>query len=770
MAESSHPWQGPVDQTNCEREPIHILGAIQGQGVLLALDPATLRVVQWSRNLPAVLRCEPQQLSGVEIDRLIDAASVSGLRQVVADGQDGHTRTLNVRWQASPLDPPSLGMAHLFQGVLILEVEIGQPRNEPFVAAPTQGAGTVPQFLQRASQAMQAAPTLDALYQTITERIRELSGFDRVMVYRFLEDGHGAVVGESVRDDLEKFFGLHYPASDIPSQARRLYELNPLRSIADLTAPPVPLDPTLCPIHNQPLDLTYSVFRSVSPIHIEYLRNMGVAASMSISILEHGRLWGLIACHHYAPRYLPLELRVACELFGTMAGNYVTSRALAETSAARSERLALLQGALQTASAGESLHDGFVHAADKLQRVMQSSGLAVCVSDRITQRGATPTVDVTARLRDLFAERIEQKVWCQDRLPAWTDVDEQTAAVASGVAVVRVGSNPRDVLLFFRPEYRHTVNWGGDPNKPVTQTAEGQKLSPRRSFAVWQETVHHRSREWTPIDHAVAEDLQVGATVLVARRITELQRLNDELTRINNDLDTFAYAASHDLREPLRGVHQLVFLLEQELGATVAERVRKRLEGLQETATRMDALIEALLRLSRAGRRDLTIEPIPVVEIVEEAADMSLGGRGSRGITVDIGNLPTLPVDFICVREIFINLLTNAVKYNDAETKTIQVSYVPARDVPTTPVAARGKSAFAVQDNGIGIALADQPKVFEIFRRLHLPNEYGGGTGAGLAIVRKIVERHAGVIWLDSEPGHGTTFYFTLGDVEPAAF
>lgn len=753
-----------IDLSNCDREPIHQLGAIQQQGILLAADPADLRVVQWSDNAPETIGVAADGMAAKSLVDLVDSAAAVVIRRVAEKSVPGAVRTLTVQWKHGRETTQHVAVAHVHQGVLILEVENTEASSQPFIVTARAEEETVPQFLQHASAELQSCDSLEELYQSIARLLRDLSGFDRVMVYRFLEDGHGAVVGESVGEQFESFLGLHYPASDIPPQARRLYELNLLRSIADVNASPVALTPFACPLHGGPLDLTYSVFRSVSPIHIEYLKNMGVAASMSVSILKDGRLWGLIACHHHTPLYLSLELRVACQLFGTMAGTYLTSRTLTEEASRKSARLELISEALQTASEQGSLREGLRDAADLFLRAMDCSGLTIFLGDQTVSAGAVPGESDLKNIRQLPAQVSSPPSWTTDRLPTQIALSPDGVEKASGMAFVRLGTRPDDALFFFRPEYRRTVSWGGDPNKPVQQSSEGMKLSPRRSFTVWKETVQGRSREWSVMDQAILNDLHGGLNTLLARRMIEVERLNRELTRINGDLNTFAYAASHDLREPLRNVHQLIFLLEEDLGNSVTDDLRSRLQSLQRVTGRMDQLIEGLLRISRVGGRDLQIEPVSLQQVVDEAARQATDGHESDGVVaITTSNLPTLLADYMGLREIFINLFTNALKYNRSPRKEVHVSYGLFTEAEGAPASALGKWGVTVRDNGIGIAPTAYATVFEVFRRLHA-REYKG-VGVGLTIVKKVVERLEGTVWLQSTQGQGTSFHFTVGDL-----
>lgn len=762
MADDLGPTE-VVDLSNCEREPIHIPGSIQPHGLLLAVDAATLCVVQWSVNAPGVVGLAGESLPGRPIADLVDPATDEMLERLVGDGAEAVMMPLRTRFTHAKLDRMHLGVAHLYQGVLIVEYELIHSQHETLHATAAESREPITRRLKQATTRMQSCATLEELYGTIAQSVRLLSGFDRVMVYRFLKDGHGSVVGEAKASHLESFLGLHYPATDIPPQARRLYTVNTLRLIADINARAVPIAPTVCPVHGGPLDLTYSAFRSVSPIHIEYLQNMGVGASMSISLLRGGELWGLIACHHYRPLQLPFELRAGCELLGTTAGAYLATRFDADKVRERTRRTDLLRRALRLCESQETLADGIQTASRELLEIADADGMAICLGETSIACGRTPPQPVIQILQQRFAE-LEEAEFDTDNLVEFDPRCARHASEGSGVRMLRIGPARRDILMFFRVEYTQEVTWAGNPDKQLEATESGVRLSPRKSFAAWKQTVSGRSREWIDVDRDATSELRLSLIHVVGRRLTEIVRLNEELARINSDLNSFTYAASHDLKEPLRAVHQSLFFLEESLGGEVAEEVRHRIDMLRKNTRRMDELLEGLLRLSRTGRRDLVLEETSLEEIAREAADMSFGEQAGRSVDFILHPLPRMRVDYMCVRDLFCNLFSNALKYNTQAVRRIEVGTVATDTLPSVPAAARGKIAIWVRDNGIGIARQHHASVFEVFRRLHLPNEYGGGTGAGLAIVRKIVDRHGGSLWLDSIPGQGTTFYLCFPD------
>ncbi|MCA9258908.1 MAG: GAF domain-containing protein [Planctomycetales bacterium] len=754
--------EGP-DLTECDREPIHLAGGIQPHGCLLAFDATSGALVQRSQNagqwLPDVA------WENACIESMFGPESAQRLRHI-AGGPESIVHPLSLEAIARDGSHRYSSAAHVFDGALIVEFE--RPR-EPMGA--DELPLSLPLRLNLANQRLQRCPDVSSLYEAIADEVRSISGFDRVMVYRFLEGGHGAVVGEAVDSRFESFLGLHYPATDIPQQARRLYVLNTVRAIADVNASPIPLIPVANPATGRPLDLSFSTLRAVSPVHIEYLRNMGVAASMSISILADGELWGLIACHHYASRELNLEERAACEILGLTAGVYLTAREQQERMSQVAERRELLANCVHRIALAKSFDQGMREEASELLPLVDADGIALCWNEGIEAVGRTPSSEDLAAILGKVRSEAPDEVWHTTSLaetfpesrvdPREGDVDE-----VAGCLAVPINSTDLVHLLFFRREYLHEITWGGSPQKSTAEIDGTIRLSPRLSFEAWRETVRYRSRDWSPIDLQIAKDAHGSLIELLNRRSVELERVNVELSRMNADLDSFAYAASHDLREPLRGLNQTVYLLQEDLASAQNDigkdgsNVAKRLASLVRLTSRMDELVDGLLRLSRAGRGDLQREYFDFADVALEATDMAWEGPGVPTVHWNLDGAPQVYADYLCVRELLTNLLTNARKYNRSPQVEVEIGFLrpPQEGIPGPQSA----PTFYVRDNGIGIAPRLHEEVFQIFRRLHPAGEFGGGSGAGLTIAKKIVERHGGKIWIESAPDAGTTFWFTF--------
>ena len=724
-----------LDLTHCDREPIHIPGSIQPHGALLALS-GDGAIVQASANSAEWLGAAPEALLGRSPAEVFGTEGAALIRQALALDDPREANPLRLEVAGRVLD----GLVHRHDGVALVEVEAA-PEQTPAEARAASGA------FRRALVDAQRAGGLRTLADSIARSVRELTGYDRVLVYRFHADWHGEVIAEAREESLEPFLELHYPASDIPVQARALYRLNWLRNIPDREYRPAPVVPAEHPETGRPLDLGLAALRSVAPVHVQYLRNMGVAATLTISLIREGELWGLIACHHYSPRMLPYEVRAACELLGQVFSARIdTAEAEGHRDADlhRAETLAALTDRL--AAAGDWVAE--LARDPSLLELMGATGAAVVAEGRIEQAGDAPPPRAVENLVARLAEH---------PLPGGLFATDQAEGLAgvSGVLAVPLTDARAQWLLWFRPEVVQTVNWAGDPRKPMEQVAEGEKevrLSPRGSFALWKETVRGFSAPWTAAERRAALDLRRVVAEVVLRRVEEVAALNRQLARSNQELDAFTYIASHDLREPLRGIHNYATMLQEDYADRLDEEATGRLDTLMRLTRRMDGLIESLFEYSRIGRVELTVEPTDLQRVLDDVLDTLAHQIRDAGLEVRVPRpLPTLPCDALRAGQVFQNLIHNALKYNEREEKWVEIGW--REGAPTV---------MYVRDNGIGIAEQHREVIFRIYKRLHPRDSFGGGTGVGLTIVRRIVERHGGRVWVESEPGEGTTFYFTL--------
>ena len=496
------PAFGQADLTNCERELIHLAGSVQPHGLLLALREPELRIIQASANV--------QSLLGLHVESL--------LKQLVAElGGDIEARISDACARHADLTEPAPlrcrvqvdGQARNFEGTLhrvngnVLLVEI-----EPVGAAHVQ-AETVdisgPQLRERLGAAVQrfsAASAIGTLADGVVRCLREMLGYDRVMVYKFDPDGHGKIIAEARDPRLESLLGHHYPASDIPQRARELYLRTRLRVLVDVHYEPSPLVPRQLPESGEELDMSMCQLRSMSPLHLQYLKNMGVTATLVVSLVREGRLWGLIACHHYAPRNLRFAVRAAADLLAE-----VTSTRIAAIENYAHAQVAIQVRRLEqrlveaTSTEGDWRLALFRNARTVLQP-LEATGAALFHEGELLTAGEAPsTAELRALLQWVDAQPFDGLFSCSSVSRANPMLDSLTPT-ASGVLAVKLSASKPDYLMWFRKEQLLTVTWAGDPTKPVVAT-NPLELSPRNSFAAWSEIVRGTALPWSSSELAL---------------------------------------------------------------------------------------------------------------------------------------------------------------------------------------------------------------------------------------------------------------------------
>ncbi len=509
----------PLDLSSCDREPIHIPGAIQPHGMLVAVqDDLTIEHV--SANCEQWVCQRPGQLIGRSLDSLLQPDSVLQLRACLAERTETTSSWRTLRFAREHRDPIALhGCAHRSSNLVIIELE--------HLSATVEGdptlmfAGQCRVAIHRLRQCRSA----EELCQVVTQQLRALTGCDRVMVYQFDEEWNGSVVAEECLECLEPYLGLHYPATDIPAPARAMFLLNGLRAIPDVAYQAVPVLPTVRPRTGQPLDLSRAQLRAVSPIHLEYLRNMGVGASLTIPLVVNGKLWGLIACHHRS-RYLPSpSLRDVCELFGQMVSLHLTERiekvAKQEAEHAKSSLGRLAERVHQF----DSIVPALLGDQQDLLALTSAQGAIIWRDGEALPIGATPPLNSIAMLQQWAATVTTDSVYATDSLPKCFPDAEAYEDVACGMLALALSRSPDVYILWFRPEVIQTVHWAGDPSKPIQPVGDDGRLHPRRSFALWKESVRHRSLPWLRREIGAARQLRVVLQDRLARSAEQLGRL-----------------------------------------------------------------------------------------------------------------------------------------------------------------------------------------------------------------------------------------------------
>jgi diguanylate cyclase (GGDEF)-like protein len=515
-----------LDLSTCEREPIQIPGSIQPHGLLLVIDQSNDQILQAAGDAAQLLGYRGEVLG--ETTHEVLGTSLVDLLQL--------PETVLVR------EPTYLGFlepgngkkglvitGHQAHATTILELEPA--------GAPASAARTLASIRSMTERLSDASELTDACFLAARE-VRRLTGFDRVMVYQFLSDCSGVVVAEDKDAHLTPFLNHRYPASDIPKQARELYRRSALRIIPNVEYTPAPIMPMRSPLTDEPLDMSQCILRSVSPVHLRYLKNMGVGASMSVSLLPSGKLWGLIACHNATAKFLPYEVQEKCRHVGHILSQQIWSREEVKAYRRRHE-LAGAQSKLLGDLSGDDAHDTLLDLCAELQTAIPSNGVAVCWRGSVAKAGEVPPESCVRQLAMwLLHEKSQYPVFVTDRLSEHYSEAVQFTAEASGLLSITLVSDEPTILMWFRAEQVEEINWAGNPHEPAEPGISPGTLNPRKSFATWKEEVRGRSTPWEPV---VVESAEIFASriafVLQQRRVRDLNGL---LRKANEQLSTLA--------------------------------------------------------------------------------------------------------------------------------------------------------------------------------------------------------------------------------------
>ncbi|WP_017304059.1 sensor histidine kinase [Spirulina subsalsa] len=732
---------------NLTEEPIHLISQIQPHGLVFVLGEPDLKILQVSSNTRAILGVSPDQVLHKNLEDVLDSVQIEPLKIGLTEDNFDWVNPSKV-WARTKGDEYMVFDAVFHrnpEGYLILELEpaISQ-ENIPFLSFYHLAKTSIYQ--------LEKTRTLEEFCQVIVQEVRKVTDFDRVMLYKFEEDGHGVVIAEDKIPELEPYLGLHYPESDIPKQARKLFASNVIRQIPDAWTTPVSLVPTIHPVSDRPIDLTYSILRSPSTCHLEYLHNMGVGASLTISLIQDGELWGLIACHHRTPKFISYELRKACEFLGQVIFAEISAR---EETADHDYHLKL--ASIQTRlidhmGQDDNFVEGLVKHQPNLLDLTNAQGAAICLGGQYITLGNVPKAEDLNFLVQWLSKNMEDReIFCTDSLARWYSDAETFKDVASGLLAIPISK--QNYVLWFRPEVIQTVNWGGDPGKAyeTTQEADTVKLSPRKSFELWKETVRLKSLPWQGVEVKAALGLRKAIVNIVLRQADELAQLAQDLERSNAELRKFAYVASHDLQEPLNQVANYVQLLALRYNQQLDEDAHEFIDFAVEGVSLMQTLIDDVLAYSRVDMKGIEFE-LTEVELALKRALGNLRGRiAENQATITYDSLPMVTADGTQLMQLFQNLIVNAIKFRSEAPPVIHIGAHRLEE----------EWLFSVQDNGMGLDPQFAERIFVIFQRLHTRDEYPG-TGMGLAICKKIIECHRGRIWVESELGQGATFYFTI--------
>lgn len=707
-----------VDLSSCADEPIHIPGSIQPHGALLFFqDDGQLE--GWSGNVPALLGVVPQ-LGASYTALALPQAAVEAIADCIAARDDEDAAPLAAGLTIGEAEYDCV--VHAQHGRILAEFELRETSSEEVSRFAIKAHGLIDRLRRQ--------KTIDALLASAVQQVREFTGFDRVMAYRFRPDDSGDVVAESRRDDLVPYLGQRYPAGDIPAQARRLYTLNTLRVIADM-------DYNAVPLHGAPgaapLDMSFAVLRSVSPVHVEYLKNMHVRASMSVSIVINGRLWGLIACHHMSPKLVPYAVRMAADVLAQVMASTIHSIEAREDATLAEQSARVRTALVESLLLDDDPLDALGRHAGALMAASGSQAMIATQHGKIAAYGELPE-ELARAIVDSLPEN-EHDLVVREMVADWAPALRERLGKWAGMLALPFDPLAQGWCIMLRVEQIDTVAWGGRPDKIVALGPLGERLTPRGSFDAWHETVRGCAHPW---ETNVLANARLTLAELV--RAVNAHRSQTEATRAQ-----LLAMLGHDLRDPLHSINMAGMVLER-TGSAGSGNQPTLAKRIQSSTNRMQRMISQVLDMSRIDRGmglGVTLEPVDLKALLVDLMDEARLAYPSIPLDLVCDDAATVNADSGRLAQVLSNLLSNARHHGE-----------PGKPVTVCLRARDGEASVAVSNAGAPLPPETVATLFNPFKRASLNNPRNRtGMGLGLYIAQQIVREHSGEIAYRHEDG-----------------
>ncbi len=724
---------------------IHAPGCIQSFSVLLVIHPSTYEILQVSDNSQGWLEKDPYTLQGSHLRTIIGDSNFEALTKFIAEKRiesfPRYVFTMQIAGRSLDF------LAHSHNNLIFLETE----------ETPSLDTKNILNNINNIVTKILKENNLKNFCQTLVNEIRALAGFDRVMVYKFHQDYTSEILVEAKRDDLPPYLHLRYPAEDIPPSVREIFKKLWIRHAPDLTAPQSQLVPLLNPSTQQPLDITYTISKGLSIIHIDYIKNMSASMLLTLSIIVDNKLWGFISCHHHTPKFIPWPIRAGYELLAQISSLQLKEVKKIEDNIYIQQSENKINNLVGKLLDSNKLISEVVNEED-LYNFVDGSGVAILEEGQWFTHGIVPTTDQLDELADFIKEEISHNeppahLWHTNCLSKTFEPANEYSSIATGVLAVSISPNHDQMILWFRQELVYIVNWAGDPNNPFENSPHGPRLVPRLSCALWQEAIKKHSEKWEKIEIKAVEELRHSLMEILIAHTQDIKELNASLSTSNQELESFAYMASHDLQEPLRGINFYAHMIKDEIEKNKNNSILQQTNNIIRLSERMKSLIESLLNFSHLEHTNQKFTDLEMGTILQESIDILHRRIEEKNPLIHIQKVfPPVYGDAARLRQLWTNLISNALKYASTDEIKIEIG---------TTITEKGEAYF-IRDNGIGIPPQYHTFVFQIFKRLHAEKKYQRGSGVGLSIVKRVVENHEGEIWIKNNPDKGITIFFTL--------
>ena len=722
---------------DCHEEEIHIPGHIQSFGYLIGLDAESKTIKFYSQNIASLFPIESDVFGAKMEDfpksfsKITDSELYHDLEKFTQKENDYFVDKIEIN------GIPHHFLIYKFSGNIFLEFEKVIENNSHKI------------YLSNKYANPNSFLSSEEIWKNLANSVYEVIGYDRIMVYRFLEDGTGKVIAEHTNPGLESYMNLHYPESDIPRQARALYLKKRERIFSDVNSEIIPIMSKT----DEKIDLTYSSVRSMSPIHGQYLKNTGVASSFSTSIIIDNQLWGLVTCQNIKAKHIDLANRIRAEVFTTLAANsYMSFKSQQKIDDIHefNDKARFLRNQFLKQN---TLKDSLFQNAEFLKNIVESDGLAIVMEEEVKTFGECPSEKSVLEISDWMLSQPEKMFYSSSFLKDFKqefNLDEN----AAGIFVANLDSTKKQMLMWFRKEYTEHVDWAGyEEKKPETVNHYGMEkimISPRKSFEIFSEDIKGKSKHWQNKNIIAVEKLIPVILETSVNHNSRILELNEELIKLNEELDSFSHTISHDLGTPLTVIKLNAQLLErtQKQNPDVQIKIKKIIEEIDG----MELMMRNVLDLSRAKTSEIHVENLETCTIIDKICrDVKLSME-SENAEIITGDCPNVLADKTMLIQVFQNVIGNAVKYS-SKNKSPKIEIFGE---------ILGENViYKIKDNGIGISVQSKKKMFKIFKRMDNAKAFQG-NGVGLSIVYRIMKRIGGSISYESKVNEGTTFILTF--------
>lgn len=714
---------------DCHEEKIHLCGLIQNLGYLFVFDGEG-ECIGVSENVIDILSIPSENYFGVHIDQIL--ASLSKDNDLVFEKIDQHlTTSIFYRFaDRIQINNQDYDLSIYRHGLNIyVEIELCNKHQ----IKPTRLYYYAKHLEDNKSN----------IWQSLTDLIRQIINYDRVMVYQFLEDNSGQVIAESKSEAMHSLLGYRYPEFDIPKQARELYTIFLARHTADTDA----ITHKIISSAEQDIDLTKCSLRALSPIHLQYLRNSKAHASASFSIIQDGKLWGLVTCQNREPLHVDLAQRHLCTFLTQFATNHHVSQLLKEDLETQNIMYALEKDLKSDLLINRDIHYVLETFAEQIMKMAAADGLIIKHTKGQKSFGKVP--------EETQLNEIDNSISKDSSLFSTNQFMYKTPGTDLLPGVIRAEILPESQwkIYLFRSEVLVEEVWAGKPEKQLDYDAKRNVTfpSPRTSFDAWIQITRGKAFQWRKVELSFLERIVYIIQQAIAKRNAEIDQLNKDLIRSNNALDTFSYTLTHDLKNPLSSIQlgAQMILMKKNLSE---ELLNKLATNILDATSLITEMINKVHELSKSNSVALNLEIIDPRNKIISITESSTNQYGVTNLDFVMGEILPIWGERTLLYQLFLNIVGNAIKYSSKQTQP---------KVEVYSAIAGNKVVYYVVDNGIGMDLKSGNNIFEIFQRL--PNSSGyDGSGIGLSIVKRIADRLGADINVESQIGRGTKFQISF--------